>query len=219
VNGTFLSRLTEPDRSALMQLARTRTIEPGRTVFREGDEATSFAVLLSGRVKLIGRASNGRQVLIGMRASGDIVGEMGAIDGMPRSVDVVAVDTVRMLIGTAGLLHDYLRTHPSGWTAICTGLSARLREADSDRIGASTLGGSARVAVRLAELGTRYGRRMAAASIELPISQDELADWTGLSRPTINRALGELRSAGLVETARRRIVITDADALAVHHLM
>ena len=214
---TFLSMLTEPDRAALLRSARRRTVEPDSTVFHEGDEPTSFAVILEGRVKIVGRSDNGRQVLIGL-AAGDIVGEMGAIDGRPRSVDVVAADTVHMLVGTARVLRDFLQHHPSGWTAVCVSLSSRLRESDRDRILTSALPGTARVAARLTTLAARYGGARDETSVELPISQDELADWTGLSLPTVARALAELRRAGLVHTSRRRIVIADTQRLAVHQM-
>jgi len=74
----------------------------------------------------------------------------------------------------------------------------------------ATLAGHARVAVRLLELASRYGLAGSAGTeIALPLSQDEIADWTGLSRPAVARALAEFRRIGCVTTGRRRLVITD----------
>ena len=49
--------------------------------------------------------------------------------------------------------------------------------------------------------------------LRLPISQEELAQWAGLSREGAVRGLSELRSAGVLETARKRVIIHDLPAL------
>ena len=58
-------------------------------------------------------------------------------------------------------------------------------------------------------------RRAAKARIEiaLPLSQEELAAWTGSSREAVSKALQLLRSLDIVETGRRRITVLDPDAL------
>ncbi len=47
----------------------------------------------------------------------------------------------------------------------------------------------------------------------LPLSQDELAGWTGASREAVSKALRSLRDRGLLETGRRRVIIYDLDGL------
>src|SRR5919108_309388 len=67
----------------------------------------------------------------------------------------------------------------------------------------------------LATLCRRYGERVgpAAIAITLPITQEELAGWTGSSRESVAKGLHMLRDLGLVDTQRRRIVVSDIDAL------
>jgi CRP/FNR family transcriptional regulator, cyclic AMP receptor protein len=74
-------------------------------------------------------------------------------------------------------------------------LVTRLREADRKRaeFGASdTIG---RVAARLVELASEYGREQPGGGIriDLPITQEELASWVGSSREGVNKALHTLR--------------------------
>jgi biotin operon repressor len=49
--------------------------------------------------------------------------------------------------------------------------------------------------------------------IDLPISQEELAGWTGCSRDSVVKALQTMRSLGWIETARRRITVREPDQL------
>jgi len=45
--------------------------------------------------------------------------------------------------------------------------------------------------------------------VELPISQTQLAEFFGVTRPALARALGELEKLGICTVERRRIVIQD----------
>jgi len=49
--------------------------------------------------------------------------------------------------------------------------------------------------------------------IELPLSQEELAAWTGASREAVSKALQLLRSLRIVETRRRHLAVLDLQAL------
>ncbi|MDA0179306.1 Crp/Fnr family transcriptional regulator [Solirubrobacter phytolaccae] len=90
----------------------------------------------------------------------------------------------------------------------------RLRLADLQRkefTSANTLG---RVARRLVDLSDTHGREEDdGVTITLPLSQEELAGWTGASREAVTKALRQLRDLGWIETGRRSISVKDRDAL------
>ena len=48
---------------------------------------------------------------------------------------------------------------------------------------------------------------------EIPITQNQLASMAGVSLRLANRVVGEARAAGLLDTANRRIVVRNWDAL------
>jgi CRP-like cAMP-binding protein len=101
--------------------------------------------------------------------------------------------------------------------ALSSTLAERLRESDRGRIEAAALDVNRRVAVRLVDLAERYGQPGEdGLRIDLPLTQDELADWIAVSRPAAARALAELRNAGLVTTGRRAISVTDAAGLRAY---
>ena len=69
--------------------------------------------------------------------------------------------------------------------------------------------------------GTRPGvgfspqipQKCAGTRIELSLSQDELARWTGATRETVSRALRLMRQLGWVATDHRTITVLDPAAL------
>jgi CRP-like cAMP-binding protein len=50
-------------------------------------------------------------------------------------------------------------------------------------------------------------------TIELPQSQEQLAEMFGVARPSLARTLGEMVQEGLIETQRRSIIILDKDRM------
>jgi CRP-like cAMP-binding protein len=90
----------------------------------------------------------------------------------------------------------------------------RLRDADSKRVEFAAQDTVGRVAARLVELAERYGEERAASiQIDLPLSQEELASWTGCSREAVTKALHAMRDLGWIETGRRTVKVLQVDAL------
>jgi CRP-like cAMP-binding protein len=195
---------------------RKKTFERGATLLREGDQGDDFAILLSGRVKLIARAASGRSVLVGLRGPGALLGELGAIDGKPRAADVVALESGEAAVGSLAYLSRYLKERPSAMAVVTATLVERLRESDRGRVELAAHDALGRVALRLLELSDNYGRAEGSGTgvrIQVPISQDELADWTGMSRQAVARALSTLRVEGHVSTHRMGMSVHDPDRL------
>jgi CRP/FNR family transcriptional regulator, cyclic AMP receptor protein len=71
-----------------------------------------------------------------------------------------------------------------------------------------------RISARLVELATRFGEPTeGGVAITLPLTQEELGSWCGCSREAVAKGLQTLRGLGLIETSRRRIVVTDIERL------
>jgi CRP/FNR family cyclic AMP-dependent transcriptional regulator len=206
----FLDYLDADERTALLGVLRSRDVAAGETLFHDGADGAGFAVVVTGRLKVVTHSSNGRRILIGLRGPGDLVGEMAILDDAPRSAGVVAVEAARVALGSADVMRRHVLLRTATLIALSRSLAQRLRESDVRRVEMAALVGNARVAFELLELGRRYGHTRAdGVHIDLPISQDELADLVGLSRPAVARALAEFRAAGHVVTGRRRLTIVD----------
>ena len=107
-----------------------------------------------------------------------------------------------------------LEGHPAPALAVMGTLSRRLRDADAKRVEFAPLGTLARVAGRLLELVERFGVTDDETTlIALPLSQEELAGWTGASIESVGRALQTMRTLEWIQTRRREIRILDVEAL------
>lgn len=211
---SFLDALEPPAHTALRERATLRRVPRGGALFHEQTVPSSVAVLVAGRVKLTRVTAEGRDVLLAIRGPGELLGEQSAIDGAPRSATAVALEPVEALTLSASDFLAFVSRTPSAALFVLRLLSRRLRDADDKRTGDAAHDTLGRVAARLVELAERYGDGPDdCVRIDLDITQEDLASWTGTSREGVGRALQTLRSLGWVQTARRSITILDMDGL------
>jgi CRP-like cAMP-binding protein len=212
--GEFLSLLNDADRQDLEAIGRRQTAERGDVLLARGEVGDRVLVVETGRVKVSVTTSSGREVVLTFRGPGSLMGDQSLVDESPRSATVTAVEPVTVLVVAASAFRGYLAHHPNVALAMLATLSGRLRESDrrlAEYAAADTLG---RICARLIELCEQEGHdESVVVQITLPITQEELAGWTGASIEATAKALRQLRSLGWVATGRRSIEVTDLSAL------
>ena len=212
----FLDSLGPDDRAALMRLGRERSYARGDTLMHEHDDAGGVLMIVKGRVVASTLGAEGREVILGVAGPGDLVGELGALRGNPRAATLTAAEAVRAIAVPASDFRRFLAGAPAATVVLLDRVIELLQDADAQRRELVSFDVATRVARRLLELQERFGTRSAEDRTELALTQDELAAWVGASRESVSKALAVLRTLGCVETHRRRVTITDADALRRH---
>ena len=211
----FLALLEDDERRALDEIGTTRRAKRGEAILTQGQVADKVVVVLGGRVKITTSTAGGDQALLAFRGPGALLGEQALLDGSPRAATVVAVEPVEYLVVAASAFKAYAERRPRVAFVLLANLSLRLR--DSDRrlaqfAGADTL---ARVSARLVELCEEHGEpgENGTITITLPLTQEELASWTGASLEATAKALRTARRLGWIATGRRTIAVHDLEAI------
>lgn len=203
---SFLGRLAPEDLQALCAAATTARYRAGEVLLREGGAPTEVLLVLAGTVKVTKVSVHGREAVLELRGPGDVLGELGAVDGAPRSASAVALDAVEAAVLPTSAFDDVLR-HRAGVThALLATIVERLRRSAERQLELGTVDVVGRVCARIAELAMTQGP-------DPGVSQQDLADWAGVSRDGVVRALTELRARGWIETGRRRLRVLDPDAV------
>jgi CRP/FNR family transcriptional regulator, cyclic AMP receptor protein len=211
----FAALLSDEDRAELERIGRRRTAERGDVLLALGDTGDHVLVIETGRVKIVVPTSTGGEAVLSFRGPGCLLGDQALVDRSPRSANVVAVEEVELIAVAASTFRSYLTERPGVALAALASLSAKLRESDRrlrEYAAADTLG---RVCGRLVELCETQGdaETLGPVRISLPITQEELAGWTGSSLESTAKALRSLRSLGWITTGRRVIDVHDLAAL------
>lgn len=214
-DGTFLDRLAPGRADALVRAGRRRCLARGEALFVEGDLADRVAIVLAGRLKLAALSASGSEAVLGMCGPGELLGEVSAFDGSPRTATVTAMEPSEVSVLTARDFERFLADHGEIAVALVRQLCQRLRASNDTRTRFGNDAVPTRLAARLVSLFDEHGitdddgtRR-----IGLALTQVELAAWIGASREAVAKALQQLRQQGIVTTARRSITILDLDLL------
>lgn len=211
------SRLGPSDEQALLQLPHELvTVGKYRSVVGEDEVVTHCWLLLSGFVVRYKTVGDGGRQIVSIHMMGDLVDLQNAFFGASDHgiltltechLAKIPTDAVRHLSDERPAVKDAL------WIdTLVDGSIYREWVANVGRRSAST-----RIAHLLCEFAVKLeavglGERM---NYELPMTQEQLADATGLTPVHVNRALKGLERSGLIERATARsVVIGDWKKLA-----
>ena len=210
---SFLDRLDAAQRDELLALGHTRRYPAQSIIFFEGDAAHDVVLIRTGELKISATVDD-REVVLDVLGPGDILGEVAAIDGLPRSATLTTLTASEVLRIPAATFMDHLAARPAAALVLMRCLAARVRDASRRQVEYGALDAVGRVCRRLVELMDRYGEPTAAGmAISGPLTQGEIAAWAGLSREAVVKALHGLRTLGWVTTTPRSITVVDIDAV------
>lgn len=216
----FLARLGPAAAAEFEALGARRRFPAGATLFLEGDQAHEAFLLLRGEVKVSVGSVDGREIVLDVFEPGRLLGELSVVDGRPRSATLVALSPVEVLAVAAGPFNEFLDRHPEALRHLLIEVADRLRTRVRHQLEFGAGDALGRVCARLVELADRQAAPHAGPrAIRSPVSQTDLAAWTGLSREAVVKALRAMRQLGWIESQGRDITITDLDQMrrrAVH---
>lgn len=179
----------------------------GETIQKQGDRFDGFWLVESGAVTVCRYGADGELTIYGVLGPGDLFGELAHFSGVPRQVDAVAEGAAQLVRIDAALVDRLLAERPEVARWLLRSLANQLR-ATLDRIESDRhLPAPDRVARALYEL-SQDGRTT------VSVTQQQLADYVGLSRVSVGQVLGRLERVGLIRRGYRALDIVDRAALA-----
>ena len=209
----FLGRLTPPEAADLARRSQKRRFARGDVIFTEGEAGDEVVLLTSGRVKVCGRRS-GREVILSVLDAGAILGELSAVDGSPRSATVVALEPTEVDAIGIDDFREFLSANPRVSSELLRLVAERLRQASSRQLEFGATQTLTRLCASIVQMSDRYGHTVdGRVEVVMPLSQQELAGLSGMSREAIVKGLHQLRSLGWLSVDDRSFVVHDVAAI------
>ncbi len=195
---------------------RAESYTAGQVIFSRREPGTSLYLISSGRVRLSIETAEGRELTYRNCETGEIMGEIAALDGGPRTADAVAVTPVTAHALTAQRLSEIMERHPAIARTALRFVCTRLRDTATQLSEIALYPIERRVARFLVSALQLGGHDLNAADvpIDLKMSQSELALLLGASRPKVNVALGALGQAKAITRKGDAIVCHPAALIA-----
>jgi CRP-like cAMP-binding protein len=208
------SQLDPDELDGLLDIAMTRTLEPGDQLFEKGSEGREVFAVMEGRLKATAPASDGRELVFSIMEPGEVFGEIALFDRGPRSAAVIALDWSRLLVIYREDFLLFLERHPSVAVKLLSVLATRIRRVSSLVEDTVFMNVPARLAKRLVGLARLYGEEAEdGLRIGLRLSQRELGELIGASRETINKQLRSWTDEGLLTWEEGQITILSMGGL------
>jgi CRP-like cAMP-binding protein len=208
---------SEEDRSAFQALPfSTKHLSTGSYILRERDEIKNCCILLSGFAYRSKAVSNGGRQILSIHIPGDIIDIQHAmLSFADHNIQMLTLGDVA-LVPTAAV-KELAFKHPTIGQALwletlVDGSIFREWIANIGRRDART---------RIAHLLCEFTVRLHTAGLtnsnryQLPMTQEQLGDATGLTSVHVNRTIQGLRADGLIRSDKREITIEDWKALTI----
>ena len=209
------TRLSADDRAALAQITRNvRFVEPRRDLVSEGDRPRFVHLVLDGWACRYKTLPDGKRQIVSIFVAGDFCDvnvyilktmdhSIGAITRL--KVAMITPEEMNALTAERPRLTQALWWHELVELAVQREWTVNLGQRSAyERLGHLLV----ELYLRLRTVG-----RASDGRCDFPLTQNDLADSTGLTAVHVNRTLQELRRDGLIELERKQLRILDLERL------
>lgn len=190
-------------------------MEKGSYLFREGQPANEMYIILSGKVQISKMNAEGRELYLRLCNYNDIVGELTLFtqdpkylfnariveDGEAAALNIT--DLENALFNNSKIAHEFLK-----W------MNDHIRKTVTKFRDLVLNGKKGALYSTLIRLSNSYGiEREDGIYINVPLTNQDLANYCGTARESISRMLSDLRDEGIISIDRKKIIVHDIQFL------
>jgi CRP/FNR family transcriptional regulator, cyclic AMP receptor protein len=197
--------------AALAARCRWQVCAPGEVVVDSGDPTDEVFFVAEGAVRVVVRTALGYEAILNDLGAGSFFGELAAIDGVPRSANVTALQRTRVCAVPGPAFMEAVLASPIAGQRLLRLLASRLRAKDERLLEFMALPVRQRLMAELLRLSRDRGS--GERTLSPPPQQHVLAARIGTRRETVSREMAEMHRSGLLTVGRRAIVLHRPDAL------
>jgi CRP/FNR family cyclic AMP-dependent transcriptional regulator len=212
-----IAPFTELDAESLKVVAsscRFERYEAKRQIIAYQDASADVFFIVSGVVRVVIHSLSGKEISYRDLESGEMFGELAAIDGEQRSASVDAVAETLLVAMPETAFCEAIRNHPLMAEAVLQHLARLVRLYSQRLYEMRTLDVQSRIRAELVRLAAdSLGEDNTATISPLPTSAD-IAARVNTRREAVSRELSSLTRRGLIERHQKSLTIRDFAGLS-----
>jgi CRP-like cAMP-binding protein len=213
VDSPLLDILEPSDRRELMRLTRRRQFRRGEVIFHEGDPGETMHIIMQGHIAVRATTPLGDVAMLRVLKPGEFFGELAVISPGPRNATAAALEAAETRGISKEQLDDLIVRRPAVQRVLTEALVTEIRRLAAALTEAQYVPSETRLLRRVAMLANLFGSEAGPATV-IPLTQEELAQLAGVTRPTANRLLQRAQDDGILCVSRGKLEVLDADGLA-----
>jgi len=194
----------------ITQLSKARRLKKSHVLYFEGDSGTGVYLVISGRVKTIKLASDGREFMTGIYSAGQYLGINVILSNEPYTDTATAMEDCVVCMIPKAQLDGLLLLHPDVSGEFIKLLSNDIREKEEQLMQLAYFS----VRKKMAEAILRLNKHKPAEVDYFKISREDLAAMACMATETVSRTLSDFKTEGLIERNGSAITILDFAGLS-----
>ena len=191
------------------------SLHDGAYLFREGTPARYFYIVRSGHIFIVKYGASGRVLSLRLATRDSLIGELPLYEEVPTYIfSAVARSASEVYAIEFPILQTYLEKHPHLSIALLKLLGQHMRKQHLKFRDLVLYGKKGALYSTLIRLSNSYGMETEEGIlISVPLTNQELANYSASARESLNRMLAELKKRGVIDMRGHLILIKDIDFL------
>jgi CRP-like cAMP-binding protein len=191
-----------------------RTLDKGELLFNVSDESDALYVITKGRIRIWAVSAAGAEVTLNVQTPGAVFGEIGMLDGSTRTAGASAMMPTELIAISRKTFFDAMDRDPQLARNVIALLCQRLRWTSARMEDAALRQAPQRLARLLGHLARDHSRKTPKGlEISIKLTQGELAQWTAMSRESLNKLLNRWIDDGIIAQDKGVLTVRKPDEL------
>lgn len=206
-------RLDATDRGKLARLCNGRRYTAQQRILSHKDRTEDVYFIISGKVRVTIYSLAGKEITFRDQGAGEMFGELGAIDGEPRSAHVMALEDSLVASMSSETFWEVLESYPEVAAFTLRRLANLVRLLSERVFEFSTLAVRNRIHAELLRLARENAGEDNTAVIAPAPTHADIASRISTHREAVTREYHDLAEAGVIAQRRGELVIRDVARL------
>ena len=209
----LLADLSEDALRVLEGQCEWQAVKAGEEVISRDSSSRDVIFVVQGDVRVLNYSLSGREVAYAKLDAGGFFGELAAIDGLPRSAQVITQSDAILARLAPDAFKQLIGTHPSVASGVMQKLAQIIRNCDDRIMDLAVLSAFQRVYIELLRIKKPDPVTQGKWMIYPMPTQADIASHASTTRETVARVLGQLSKGGIVERKGKTLYIRDLEKL------
>ena len=186
----------------------------GVTIINHGDETNSLYLIIEGTLLITQLAEDGKIVSLELLKKGQCFGEIAIIDGAPRSASVVSLGNVKLGILSENFVKGTLMNDLDFNNSLLLRFAGIVRSANIQIFSLITANARKRLLLQLVRLSKMIQGKPHERVLEKGLSHTAIGSFAGISRETVTRIIGELKSDEVITTNKNGEIVLNVEVVS-----
>ena len=209
---TSLKALNKEEVIKLANSKTTYTIKKGEAIFEEGEVTNGVFCVKDGIGKLSKLSANGKDQIIKLVKSGELLGQRSMISNEPANLSAKALDDMEVCFIPKTEIIDFFNKNNQFSMSVMQTICEDLKDSDNHNVSLAQKTVKSRLAETLLYLHDTFGIN-ADNTLQVQLSREELAGMIGTATESCIRLLSEFNKLELIELVGKKIILKNVKAL------